>query len=121
METFSPARTRPGAAPAVTDNAILRRSLSDPAAFGEIFDRHFVRIHGYLARRAGSQAAERVARGGGSWRLTGYVGPKAFEALTAAGIKIGQNLEGMTVREAVARFRSGAFEAADNSNREAGK
>lgn len=74
-----------------------------------------------MAQGAGIQAAERVARAGVSWLLTGTVGPKAFEALAAAGIKIGQNLEGMTVREAVARFRSGALEAADNSNREAGK
>ena len=45
----------------MTDDAIIRRSLSDPAAFGEIFDRHFVRIHGYLARRAGSQLADDLA------------------------------------------------------------
>lgn len=45
----------------MTDNAIIQRSLNDPAAFGEIFDRHFVRIHGYLARRAGGQAADDLA------------------------------------------------------------
>jgi RNA polymerase sigma-70 factor (ECF subfamily) len=61
METFSAVSTRTGVAPTVTDSAIIRRSLSDPAAFGEIFDRHFVRIHGYLARRAGTQTADDLA------------------------------------------------------------
>lgn len=74
-----------------------------------------------MAQGAGIRAAELIARAGASWLLTGYVGPKAFEALTAAGIKIGQNLEGMTVREAVARFRSGTLEGADAANRDAGK
>jgi predicted DNA-binding protein (UPF0251 family)/predicted Fe-Mo cluster-binding NifX family protein len=74
-----------------------------------------------MAQGAGIQAAELVARAGASWLLTGYVGPKAFQALTAAGIKIGQNLEGMTVREAVERFKSGSLQVADSPNREAGK
>jgi predicted Fe-Mo cluster-binding NifX family protein len=74
-----------------------------------------------MAQGAGIQAAELIARSGASWLLTGYVGPKAFQALSAAGIKIGQNLEGMTVREAVARFQSGSLQVADSSNREAGK
>ena len=48
-----------------------------------------------MAQGAGIQAAELVARAGVSCLLTGYVGPKAFKALTAAGIKVGQNLEGL--------------------------
>lgn len=39
----------------------MERSITDPAAFGPIFDRHFVRIHRYLARRAGSQTADDLA------------------------------------------------------------
>ncbi|HQN18772.1 MAG TPA: NifB/NifX family molybdenum-iron cluster-binding protein [Syntrophobacteraceae bacterium] len=74
-----------------------------------------------LAQGAGIQAAELVVRAGVSWLLTGYVGPRAFQALSAAGIKIGQNLEGITVREAVSRFQSGALQVADNPNREAGQ
>ena len=74
-----------------------------------------------MAQGAGIQAAELIARSGASWLLTGYVGPKAFQALSAAGIKIGQNLEGLTVRDAVDRFKSGALEVADSANREAGK
>ena len=48
--------------------------------------------------------------------LTGYVGPKAFKVLTAAGIKVGQNLEGLTVREAVERFQERRYR--DGSNRQ---
>jgi predicted Fe-Mo cluster-binding NifX family protein len=58
-----------------------------------------------MAQGAGIQAAELVARAGVSCLLTGYVGPKAFQALSAAGIKVGQNLEGLTVRDAVERFK----------------
>jgi predicted Fe-Mo cluster-binding NifX family protein len=74
-----------------------------------------------MAQGAGIQAAELIARAGASCLLTGYVGPKAFHALSAAGIQIGQNLEGLTVREAVERFKSGSLQMADRPNREAGK
>ena len=60
-----------------------------------------------MAKGAGIQAAELIARAGVNFLLTGYVGPKAFKALTAADIKVGQNLEGLTVRQAVERFKSG--------------
>jgi predicted Fe-Mo cluster-binding NifX family protein len=36
------------------------------------------------------------------------VGPKAFQALAAAGINIAQNLEKVSVREAVQRYKEGA-------------
>jgi predicted Fe-Mo cluster-binding NifX family protein len=74
-----------------------------------------------MAQGAGIQAAELVARAGVSCLLTGFVGPKAFHALSAAGIEIGQNLEGLTVREAVERFKSGKIEMAQAPNREAGR
>jgi predicted DNA-binding protein (UPF0251 family)/predicted Fe-Mo cluster-binding NifX family protein len=74
-----------------------------------------------MAQGAGIQAAELIARAGVSCLLTGYVGPKAFHALSAAKIKVGQNLEGVTVREAVERFKSGSVEIADRPNREAGR
>jgi predicted Fe-Mo cluster-binding NifX family protein len=66
---------------------------------------------------AGIQAAETVARTGARVVLTGYVGPKAFQALRAAGITIGQNLEGLTVREAIKRYTDGKIEMADQPNR----
>ena len=66
---------------------------------------------------AGIQAAETVARTGARVVLTGYVGPKAFQALQAAGITIGQNLEGLTVREAIKRYTGGGIEMASKPNR----
>jgi predicted DNA-binding protein (UPF0251 family)/predicted Fe-Mo cluster-binding NifX family protein len=59
------------------------------------------------AQGAGIQAAETVARSGVRAVLTGYVGPKAFAALAAAGIRVAQDLENITVAEAVARYKSG--------------
>jgi len=49
--------------------------------------------------------------------LTGFVGPKAFQALQAARIEIGQNLDGLTVREAVERYKQGRVKAASQPNR----
>jgi len=74
-----------------------------------------------MAQGAGIQAAQLVARAGVSCLLTGFVGPKAFQALSAAGISIGQNLEGLTVREAVERFKNGLVQIAAGPNREAGR
>lgn len=39
-----------------SDAEILRRSRLDPGAFGDLFDRHAVAIHRYLARRIGAAA-----------------------------------------------------------------
>jgi predicted DNA-binding protein (UPF0251 family)/predicted Fe-Mo cluster-binding NifX family protein len=74
-----------------------------------------------MAQGAGIQAAEMIARTGASWLLTGFVGPKAFHALSAAGIKVVQNLEGLTVGEAVERFKNGSLAVAERPNREAGR
>jgi predicted Fe-Mo cluster-binding NifX family protein len=70
-----------------------------------------------MAQGAGIQAAELVARAGVSTLLTGYVGPKAFQALAAVGVKVGQNLEGLTVRQAVERFKLGQVDLAQAANR----
>ena len=69
-----------------------------------------------MAQGAGIQAAETIVQAGARALLTGYVGPKAFMALQAAGIKVAQNLENMSVRQAVERFNSGqvAWAAAPN-------
>ena len=66
---------------------------------------------------AGIQAAQLVAQAGVSCLLTGYVGPKAFKALSAVGIKVEQNLEGLTVRDAVERFKNDQVEIAAAANR----
>jgi len=53
------------------DQEIIAASLTDPALFGLIFDRHYDAIHRYLARRAGGELAE---------DLTMSVFLKAFES-----------------------------------------
>lgn len=65
---------------------------------------------------AGIQAAEMVAGSGAKLVLTGYVGPKAFNALQAAGIQVGQDLQGLTVRQALERYKSGGVQTAQAPN-----
>jgi predicted DNA-binding protein (UPF0251 family)/predicted Fe-Mo cluster-binding NifX family protein len=72
-----------------------------------------------MSQGAGIQAAELMARKGVGVVLTGYVGPKAFQALAAVGIKVGQNLEQLTVREAVEKYRRGEVAVAEAPNRRA--
>jgi RNA polymerase sigma-70 factor (ECF subfamily) len=43
------------------DARAVRRSLTDPAAFAGVFDRHFVTVHRYLHRRAGRDVADELA------------------------------------------------------------
>ncbi len=76
---------------------------------------------GQVARQgAGIQAAELVAGAGAGVVLSGYVGPKAFSALAAAGIRVAHNCDNMTVREAVEKFTKGEIPLVDQSNDVAG-
>lgn len=70
-----------------------------------------------LAQGAGIETAERMSAAGVTVVLSGYVGPKAFEALKAAGIKVCQDLDGMTVREAVEKYKNGDAPFADAPNK----
>jgi predicted Fe-Mo cluster-binding NifX family protein len=70
-----------------------------------------------MAQGAGIKAAEVVVRAGVKIVLTGYVGPKAFQALAAAGVRVGQNLENMTVRQALEKFKAGEIAIATQPNR----
>ncbi|WP_456385819.1 DUF134 domain-containing protein [Desulfolithobacter sp.] len=70
-----------------------------------------------LGQGAGIQAAENVVRAGAGVVLSGYIGPKAFQALTTAGIKVGQDCDNMTVREAIEKFIKGQIPIADKPNR----
>lgn len=70
-----------------------------------------------MSHGAGIQAAENIVNAGAGVLLTGYVGPKAFSALKAAGVKIGQNLDNMTVAEAVELYKAGKVEFADAPNK----
>lgn len=73
-----------------------------------------------MARGAGIQAAETVVRSGAKVVLTGFVGPKAFAALSAAGVKVGQNLDGLTVRQAVEKFKNNQIEISSAPNASGG-
>ncbi|GAB6036111.1 hypothetical protein JCM15519_06700 [Fundidesulfovibrio butyratiphilus] len=70
-----------------------------------------------MSHGAGIQAAERVADAGAGVLLTGFVGPKAFQALKAAGVKVGQGLDGGSVRDAVESFKAGNVAFADAPNK----
>ena len=71
-----------------------------------------------MAQGAGIQAAEIVAGSGVQAILTGYVGPKAYMALEAAGIRVAQNIENMTVAQAIERFKQGQVEWAGSPNKQ---
>ena len=64
---------------------------------------------------AGIQAAETVVRLGAGAVVTGNVGPKAFRALNAAGVKMFLAGEG-TVAEAIRRFKAGELKEASMAN-----
>lgn len=70
-----------------------------------------------LSQGAGIETASRLSQEGVQVVLSGFVGPKAFQALQAAGIKICQDVQGMTVGEALEKFRAGQFPYAQASNK----
>ncbi len=73
-----------------------------------------------MATGAGIATTEHLANAGVATVLSGFVGPKAFEALEAAGIAVVQNMDNQTVGEALKLFREGKCSLADAPNREAG-
>src|SRR5947209_19595465 len=44
-----------------SDADVIARSLAAPEEFAAVFDRHFVTVHRYLARRVGRQRADDLA------------------------------------------------------------
>ncbi len=66
---------------------------------------------------AGIATGEMVANSGAKVVLTGFVGPKAYQVLEAAGIKVGQNLEGISASEALKRYKEGQVKFASGPNR----
>ncbi|MBN2752131.1 MAG: NifB/NifX family molybdenum-iron cluster-binding protein [Rhodospirillaceae bacterium] len=57
-----------------------------------------------LGHGAGLASAEAVARAGAKILLTGRVGPKAAAALAAAGVRVVEGCDGLSVGEAVKRI-----------------
>lgn len=67
------------------------------------------------AQGAGIQAAETVAQLGAEAVVTGNVGPKAFRALNAAGIKVYLSNEG-SVADAIRKFKAGELKESSTAN-----
>ncbi len=67
---------------------------------------------------AGIQAATMVAERGAEVLCTGYCGPKAFQTLQAAGVKVVSDVTG-TVREAAEMMKSGNVQYTDSANADA--
>ena len=67
---------------------------------------------------AGIKAASMVSERGAQVLMTGYCGPKAFQVLVAADIRVASDVSG-TVREAVAAHRKGLLPYTDSANAEA--
>lgn len=63
---------------------------------------------------AGVQAAQDVIDKGVEWILTGSMGPKAYDVISSAGVKIGSGASG-TVRDALARLKENGFDPLDQS------
>lgn len=61
------------------------------------------------AQGAGIQAAQTVAASGAKALISGHVGPKAFAALSAAGIEIYLS-GGSSAAEAIKAFKAGSLE-----------
>jgi RNA polymerase sigma-70 factor (ECF subfamily) len=60
-ETTRPSAAAVTAVDVVSDHDLIRRSVTEPEAFGLIFDRHAAAIHHYLARRIGRTLADDLA------------------------------------------------------------
>ncbi len=69
----------------------------------------------HMPRGAGIQAAQTVASKGARVVLTGNVGPNAYQALSAAGVRIITGVSGI-VREAVMRYKNGELKETSSPN-----
>ncbi|HOW50911.1 MAG TPA: NifB/NifX family molybdenum-iron cluster-binding protein [bacterium] len=67
------------------------------------------------AQGAGIQAAEAVVRAGAVALISGHIGPKAFRALRASGVKM-YTTDAPTVEEAVKRFKAGSLTEAKSAD-----
>jgi len=66
---------------------------------------------GGASQGAGIQAAQRIADTGAAVLITGHCGPKAFDALTAAGIAVMTGAGG-TIEEAIRQYQENKLQKA---------
>ncbi len=64
---------------------------------------------------AGIQAGRTIVESGAEVLITGNCGPKAFDVLSSAGIRVFIGVDG-TVREALEAFKNGSLEEAGEAN-----
>lgn len=67
------------------------------------------------AQGAGVQSATTVSRAGAQALVTGHCGPKAFQVLRAAGVKV-YNSDAPTVAEALKLYQAGQLKEAESSD-----
>ena len=67
---------------------------------------------------AGIQAATLISEKGAEILMTGYCGPKAFQILEAAGIKVAADMGG-TVQDAISALQAGTISYTTSANAEA--
>jgi predicted Fe-Mo cluster-binding NifX family protein len=68
------------------------------------------------AQGAGIKAAETIANHGAQVLITGHCGPKAYHTLRAAGVEIFGGAEGLTVSQAIEKYKSGQLSALNSSD-----
>ena len=91
---------------------------SEGPSLDDMVDPRFGRAGGFVIVNPETMETSYLDNGASqTMALSGYVGPKAFEALKAAGIKVCQDLDGMTVREAVEKYKNGDAPFADAPNK----
>ena len=61
-----------------------------------------------MAHGAGIETARRIAEAGAKILLTGVVGPKAASTLKSVGVQVVEGMGGLTVRQAVDKYRAQA-------------
>ena len=64
---------------------------------------------------AGIQAAEAVVRAGAVALISGHIGPKAFRALRASGVRM-YTTDAPTVAEAISRYKAGTLVEAQSAD-----
>lgn len=68
-----------------------------------------------LPQESGIQSSKTVMDAGAEVVITGNCGPKAFKALSTAGVKISVDFTGRVI-EAVQKFKNGMLAVADEAN-----